>query len=189
MRRRTLSTVLLLAFSGSVSLSEEPPKSEKRHLTFSCADVSQVANEYFAKHGMGIEILRADNTQTLSLIGSVRSGGATPWTDAKGNKINDAEVYWMYTNKSEGEKLPFGMWRLRLDHYAPRGNLKLAGYEGGCNVDFALYFETGGANVVGIFPLDSSWANSSNGRLEREYLDGIYAALIMGKMAANERQR
>jgi hypothetical protein len=49
--------------------------------------------------------------------------------------------------------------------------------EQGCKVDFHLYFEAFGANVIGIFPVDSAWGYASNGRLEREYLDAISAEL------------
>jgi hypothetical protein len=40
-------------------------------------------------------------------------------------------------------------------------------------VDFDLYFETWGADVIGILPVDSRWDYHSNGLMEREYLDGI----------------
>jgi hypothetical protein len=48
-------------------------------------------------------------------------------------------------------------------------------------VDFDLYFETWGANVIGILPVDSQWGYHSNGLMEREYLGGISAALTEGK--------
>ncbi len=106
------------------------------------------------------------------------------WRDAKGNEITDLKVYWTYADRKTGEKLPFGIWRIRLEHYDPWGEIRLSpAEEGGCSVAFGLRFETWGANVIGILPLDSAWVYGSNGLMEREYLDGISEALTAAKVA------
>jgi len=106
-----------------------------------------------------------------------------PWTDAQGNEITDFKVYWDYADRGTGEKLPLGIWRLRLAHYQPGGEIKLASVAEGCKVDFRLAFSAWGVNVIAILPLDSSWSYGSNGRLDREYLDGISAAQARRKPA------
>jgi len=72
--------------------------------------------------------------------------------------------------------LPFGVWRIRSAHYRPQGTIRLTSDETGCTLDFQLTFFTSGANVAAILVGDSSWEYGSNGRLEREYLEGIAAA-------------
>jgi hypothetical protein len=63
------------------------------------------------------------------------------------------------------------------------GELQLTTDEEGCSAELRLYFEASGANVVVLLPMDSFWANTSNGRLEQEYLDGISKALTNDKPA------
>jgi hypothetical protein len=109
-----------------------------------------------------------------------RSGDLKPWTSAQGNKISDFAVYWTYANRKDTKKMPFGVWHLRLGRYWLMGELKLMPDDqdqGACNVDFKLNFEAGGANMVGFLGVDSQWSYGSNGRMEREYLDGIAADL------------
>jgi len=60
--------------------------------------------------------------------------------------------------------------------------------EGGCNVGFALFFITDGVIVRGVLPADESWDYRSNGRLEREYLDGVTADLTQRKPTAAEQR-
>jgi hypothetical protein len=105
-----------------------------------------------------------------------------PLTDAQGNEIADFKVYWTYADRKTGEKPPFAWWRIRMAHYSPEGEIKLAssGREG-CAIDFHLVFGAWGANVLAILPMDSKWGCAGNGRLEREYPDGITAALVQRK--------
>ena len=51
----------------------------------------------------------------------------------------------------------------------------------GCEASFRLRFDTGGALVVAVLALDSQWALGSNGRMEREYIEGITGALAGAK--------
>jgi hypothetical protein len=106
---------------------------------------------------------------------------ARPWTDADGKLISDFQVYWSYAQRKGADRPPFGVWRLRLAHYRPDGKIESASEEGGCVVEFRLRFETSGANMVTILGVDSIWGYASNGRLEREYLDGISAELSRRK--------
>ncbi len=112
-----------------------------------------------------------------------------PWTDANGNAINDFRAYWTYADKKSGDKLPLGMWRLRLGHYEPHGKMSFSVEEAGCKVEFALVFFADGAIVRGVFPADDDWEYLSNGRLEREYLDGFAANLTQRKPTAAEQRR
>jgi len=98
--------------------------------------------------------------------------------DAHGDKVSDMRVYWNFSNKKSGEKLPLFVWRLRMNHYWPAGEMKLTPIGGRCNVELHLAFAAAGANVLGILPVDSQWAIGSNGRMEREYLAGIVAELV-----------
>jgi hypothetical protein len=107
-------------------------------------------------------------------------GTPRPWTDARGQKIGDLKVYWTYANRRDGEKGPFFVWNLRLSHYNPFGEMKFTGNQekGGCDVTFRLYFGASGGDVIVIVPWgDTSMRYESNGRLEREYLDGIASEL------------
>lgn len=104
-----------------------------------------------------------------------------PWTDAHRREINDFKVYWNYSDRSTGGGLPFGVWRLRLSHYVPWGEVKLAPSDEGCDATMQLYFQAWGANMVAILGVDAEWSYKSNGRMEREYLDGISLALEQGK--------
>jgi hypothetical protein len=109
--------------------------------------------------------------------------GMKTWTDIRGERITDSKVYWHYANRSDTEKTPFGVWRLRLEHYRVRGEMKLMEREETCNLDFKLHFVAGGANMVGILGVDSQWTYGSNGRMEQEYLQGISAELERRKAA------
>ena len=113
-----------------------------------------------------------------------KAGDSRPWTDAQGNKINDFAVYWTYANRKDTQKIPFGVWHLRLGRYWLMGEMKLmpeAQDQGACNVDLKLNFEAGGANMVGFLGVDPEWSYGSNGRMERQYLDGISAELIVAR--------
>jgi hypothetical protein len=99
------------------------------------------------------------------------------WTDAQGHEINDLKVYWNYSDRSTGKQLPFGVWRLRLSHYAPWGEVRLTPADGSCDVTMQLRFEAWGANMVAFLGVDSSWSYESNGRMEGEYLEAISAVL------------
>jgi len=161
------------------------------HPPFECGIVAEMANAYLSQHG----IYTAEKTrfQDISVIGResepitagslARGRKLKPWTDAQGIEITDLKVYWTYADRATGEKLPFGIWRVRTAHYQPQGEIKLTSESGGCKVNFQLRFSTWGANVIAILPLDSSWGYDSNGRLEREYLVGMSAALEQQKSA------
>jgi hypothetical protein len=60
--------------------------------------------------------------------------------------------------------------------------------EGGCKVDFALFFFTDGVLVRGVLPADDGWEYLSNGRLEREYLDGVATDLTQRRPTAAEQR-
>ena len=170
------STALLLAISGWPSLAQEAPASDAVRLAFECREVAAAASAYLDEHGM-------ENHEESSLPGLSIGGGKKPWIDAQGNKLSDLRVYWKYANSKNTDKSPFASWRLRLSHYHPIGDMKLIPEEGACTVDFRLRFYTSGADVVAlIIPLDSMWSYGSNGRLEREYLNGISEALNLAKL-------
>jgi hypothetical protein len=116
---RTFSAILLLAASAVPGVSQFSRHSEPRHLAFECLAVAETASAYLDKHGTLTTRLET------SLLLSVFRGGRQPWTDAQGNKISDFKVYWTYADRKTGDRLPFGAWRLRLDHYAPMGEMKL----------------------------------------------------------------
>jgi hypothetical protein len=177
--RIALPAVLLMAASAAPTFPENSRYLESQHLAFECRDVAQAALGYLLTHG----VMTFDEVpfQVLSIIG--RGGKLPPWADSHGNEMTDFRVYWQYADRGTGEKLPFGVWRLRLSHYQPRGEMKLAPTEGGCDVNFRLAFRTDGANMITILGVDSQWGYGSNGRMEREYLDGISAALRQGKSA------
>jgi hypothetical protein len=145
---------------------------------------------------IGIFTEEKTGSQSIAVVGGeselILGGGGRqklrPWTDVKGSDITDFAVYSTYADREAGEKLPLGLWRIRLAHYQPRGEIRLTFVEGGCDVDFLLSFETWGANVVAILPADSHWVYDSNGRMEREYLDGLSAALEQRKTAPHAPQ-
>ena len=181
------SAAVLLAATVVASFAQSSPHSESLHLAFACRDLAEIAEAYLSDHG----ILTDEKTsfQDISIVGRelkpVTAGSLREltngrklkqWTDAQGNEITDSKVSSTYADKGTGEKLPFGVRRVRSAPYHPQGEIKLTSDDGGCKVDFRLAFSTWGANVIGILPVDSSWAYDSNGRLEREYLDGIAAA-------------
>lgn len=49
---------------------------------------------------------------------------------------------------------------------------------GSCDLSMKLSFLTGGADMITVLGVDATWAYSSNGRLEREYPDGISSLLV-----------
>ena len=105
-----------------------------------------------------------------------------PWTEASGRKIDDHRVLQTYADETSAKTRTGPAWLLRLAHYRPRGEMKFSPGGSGCMVEFQLYFETNGVAVLGILPVeDVQWAYRSNGRMEREYLDGISAELIKQK--------
>lgn len=172
--RGFLSAALLLVLSVRPGLSQTPQHSTNPiHFAIECDELAGIASTYLTKHGIFV----FPKSDGLSIQAS-QGKRDTPWTDAQGKTVNDFKVYWDFSNKSSGEKEIFGLlWHLRLSHYWGSGLMKLDPDAGGCNVDFRLRFETSGADVVVILPLDSSWVYESNGRMEREYLDGISAEL------------
>jgi hypothetical protein len=159
------------------------------HITFGCDDVADIASEYFKDHGVytfekhGMLTPEGIRYNSLSIYGAgkKRVGILQSWTDAQGNKISDFKVYWTYANTNDTEKLPFGVWHLRLGHYWPEGEMKLIPDEGGCTVNFQLHFGASGGNMVGILGVDSRWSYGSNGRMEREYMGGISVELEQRK--------
>jgi hypothetical protein len=183
--------MILLGVAVVPGLTQNSPHFESLYLAFECRVVAETANTYLSQHG----IFTTEKTgfQEISVIGReseptmagslARGRKLEPWTDVQGTEITDLKVYWTYADRATGEKLPFGIWRLRTAHYQPQGDIKLTSDAGGCKVDFRLTFSTWGANVIAILPLDSSWGYGSNGRLEREYLGGISAALEKRKSA------
>ncbi len=80
---------------------------------------------YFNNHGIyahenhGMLTAEGSRFDSLSMRTSHTKGGADfrPWTDAQGNKITDFKVYWTYANRKDAEKIPFGVWHLRLGRY------------------------------------------------------------------------
>ena len=189
--RTVPSATILLAATVVAGLAQDSVHSESLHLAFECRAVAESAETYLSEHG----VFTTEKTrfQDISIVGRefepITAGSLAhrrkrkPWTDAHGSEVTDLKVYWTYANRATGEKLPFGIWRLRTAHCQPEGDIKLTSDGGGCKVDFQLTFDTWGANVIGILPLDSQWSYYSNGRLEREYLDGISATLEQQKSA------
>jgi hypothetical protein len=182
----------MLTASALLAASAEPPEPAQTHrFPFACEDVSRTAFLYFNSHGIFTRenrgMLTAEGSPFASLLvrtAPTRSGDLKPWTDALGNKISDFAVYWIYANRKDTEKIPFGVWHLRLGRYWLMGEMKLMPEDhdqGACRVDFKLNFEAGGANMVGFLGVDSQWSYGSNGRMEREYLDGISAELARRK--------
>jgi hypothetical protein len=171
---RTVASATLFLVSAWPCLSQDSGHSESAHLAFDCHDVAEVAPAYLKQHGVLA-------LPSWSFEGFLIRGAPPPWTDAQGNQISDFKVYWTYSNRNDGEKLPFGIWHLRLQRYTPTGELRLSPDERGCTVDFRLEFFTAGANVIAILPVDSTWSYGSNGRLEREYVDGISKELSRRK--------
>jgi hypothetical protein len=185
--RPALPAALLMAAAAALGFPQSSPRSEVQHVAFECRDVAETASGYLSTHG--ILTLEEDRFQVLSVIGRrgqpLAVGGShelgarklMPWTDIHGNEISDFKIYWHYADRGTAEKLPLGVWRLRLSHYRPQGEMKLAPAKGECDVNFRLGFLTDGANMITILGVDAQWGFDSNGRMEREYLDGISAAL------------
>ena len=163
---------------ASIWFLSEAPHIESLHFPFSCPDVAGKAMSYLSEHG--VLTYETARFQTISVIGRIGRKDK-PWTDAQGKEITDFKVYWTYADRSTGDKEIFGIWRVRMAHYQPKGEIKLTPGDQGCNADFRLAFEAWGAMVIGILPADSQWEYSSTGRLEREYLEGISAALAQRK--------
>lgn len=185
MRVRRSATLLLIAVVVP-SASQTSSHLETEHLEFDCREVAALTPEYLSRHGI---FVHGEGSQDLRILGfdyeplapgkSVRD--RKKWTDAQGNEITDFKVYWTYADRKTGDKSVPGIWRLRLAHYQPRGEIKLLSAGGSCSVEIDLFFETSGANVIGILPVDSQWSYHSNGVMEREYLEGISAALTARK--------
>jgi hypothetical protein len=55
-------------------------------------------------------------------------------------------------------------------------------------MNISIRFETNGAMIIAILPVDSAWGYSSNGLLEREYLDGISDVLQKERPAPRAAQ-
>ena len=117
---------------------------EERQLASDRRDVAERVEEYLSKRGIFTE--EKAGSQSIAVVGReselIPGGGGRqklrPWTDAKGNEITDFAVYWTYADREAGEKLPWGLWRIRLAHYQPRGEIRLTSVQGGCDVDFHL---------------------------------------------------
>jgi len=163
-------TLLLTALALGCS-AQDAQHFESRHFSFECGEVAHTALSYLPKHGLSTSSLESDSE--LRVFRADRA----PWTDADGKVISDFRVYWNYADRKTGERLPFGVWHMRLEHYTPSGEFKMTPDEGGCQVAFRLLFSTSGGNVIGIIPVDASWEYWSNGRMEREYLAGIAASM------------
>jgi hypothetical protein len=174
---------------AALARAEDAPTPQ--HVTFpaECPAFAKVAVHYFDQHGIFARQNRGMATSDgvpfddYSLFGGASHNfpGVKPWTNSRGDRIGDLQVYWHYANRSDTEKVPFGVWRLRLEHYRLRGEMKLFSNGNGCDVDLRVHFETGGGNVIGVLPVDAQWDYGSNGRLEREYIDGISAELTRQK--------
>ena len=165
----------LLTASLVPGLSQNSSHSESRHFAFPCRLVADRAEAYLSDHGVST-FEKDRGPGNISIIGKLKL-----WTDGHASEITDFKVYWRFADRKTGEKLPFGMWHLRLSHYWPGGEMTLTPEHGGCELNMTLRFVTNGANMIAILPLDSAWDYESNGRLEREYLDGISTALKADK--------
>ena len=161
--RLRVSAIALLILSANLGLAET------RHFAIGCSELTERASAYLKEHGL---MIFPSPHPEEAMVGRY---GTKPWTDAAGNTMSDFRVYWTYAQRKGADRPPFGVWRLRLAHYRPGGKMKTVSDEGGCAVEFQLNFETSGANMVAILGVDSMWGYASNGRLEREYLDGISA--------------
>jgi hypothetical protein len=173
---------LLLTASLVPALSQNSSHSESRGFAFPCRLVADRAEAYLSDHG--VFTFEKDNGFRNISIDGLASEHVSPgsrklklWTDGQASEITDFRVYWKFADRNTGDKLPFGIWRLRLSHYRPGGEITLTPDRGACELNMAITFKTDGANMIAILPVDSDWDYESNGRLEREYLDGISAAL------------
>jgi len=173
--KTVISAAALLAASVALAVCPAPPHSEKMHFAFECRDVAKEASAYLSSRGaLTFEKVRL---QDIEIVGR----GAKHWTDANGKEITDFRVYWTFANRGTGQKLPIGVWHIRMEHYQPLGKFNLASDERECNANFQLAFQTSGGMVMGILPVDDQWSYDNNGRMEREYLSGISAALEQRK--------
>jgi hypothetical protein len=173
------AAALLLTASLVPGLSQNSSHSESRHFAFPCRLVADRAEAYLSDHGVST-FEKDPGPGNISIIGRQKL-----WTDGHASEITDFKVYWRFADRKTGEKLPFGMWHLRLSHYWPGGEMTLTSEQGGCELNMTIRFGTNGANMVAILPLDSAWDYESNGRLEREYFDGISTALKADKPFSN----
>jgi hypothetical protein len=168
------------------SPSQTSSRPETEHLEFDCREVAALTSEYLSRHGIFVS---AQGSQDLMILGFDHEplapgksvSNRKKWTDAQGNEITDFKVYRTYAARNTGDKPVPGIWRLRLAHYQPKGEIKMLSDGRRCSVEFDLFFETSGANVIGILPVDSQWRYHSNGIMEREYLEGISQALTQRK--------
>lgn len=167
--------------------------SESRSFLFGCREAAERAEGYFSEHG--IYTFEKDSFHSILILGRESVGrlsngrqGVKPWTDGNGREITDFRVYRDFADRKTGEKLPLGLWHLRLSHYKPLGEISLAPSEGGCGMNISIRFETNGAMIIAILPVDSAWGYSSNGLLEREYLDGISDVLQKERPAPRAAQ-
>ncbi len=160
----------LLLFLSAVS-----GQSETRQFSEVCPALAARVSAYLKEHGLWMGP-PAGSGEIM-----VGRDSAKPWTDAAGKPISDFRVYWTYAERKGASRPPLGAWRLRLSHYRPNGKLMLSSVDGQCRVEFQLRFDASGADVVIIAPFDSVWDYTSNGRMEREYLDGIVADLSQRK--------
>lgn len=171
--------IIIAASMARPGLSQNSKSSQSWKFLSECSDVAKKADLYFSEHGFN-SYRQSQETLTLSrgsvMVSSIDGNRQPiPWTDAHGSAINDFRVYWNFADRRTGEKLPFGVWHLRLSHYVPLGEMKLTPSSGGCDVSFLLRFRTDGANMFTILGVDSMWSYESNGRLEREYMEAISA--------------
>ena len=186
------SAIVLLIAVVVPSASQTSSHLEAEHLEYDCREVAAQTSEYLSGHGIFVQ-----GSQDLRILGfdyepSTPGKSARQrkkWTDAQGNEINDFKVYWTYADRKTGHRLAPGIWRLRLAHYQPKGKIKLLSAGGGCSVEFDLFFETWGANMIGILGVDSQWDYHSNGVMEREYLKGISGVLTERKTVTPEPEQ
>jgi hypothetical protein len=185
--RKTAKMMILIAGSFVPCLSQSPPPAESRKFAVGCREVADQSKRYLSEHGIStfesggfdnIEI-RGRESEEIS-AGSLASGvrKLKQWKDGRGKAITDFRVYWEFADRKTVTKAPAGIWRLRLSQYVPGGKIELHPTEGGCELNMKLHFSTNGADMIAILGVDATWAYSSNGRLEREYLDGISSLLV-----------
>ena len=158
-------------------LSQNSSHSESRHFAFPCRLVADRTKAYLSEHGL-LTFQKDNDFRNISIAGR---SSVPRWTDGQATEITDLKVYWKLADRKTADKLPFGMWHLRLSHYWPGGAIALTPDQGACELKMTIRFVTNGANMIAVLPLDSDWDYASNGLLEREYLDGIATALQEGK--------
>jgi hypothetical protein len=178
-----------LALAAAAVNADDTATHQHASLPAECSTVRRIAASYLDQHGVSATQQRGVATEDsipyydYSLFGGGMHNvsGLKPWTDSRGERISDFRVYWHYANRSDTQKEPFGVWRLRLDRYRMRGEIRLFPKDNSCEVDLRVHFEAGGANMIGFLGVDALWSYGSNGRLEQEYIDGISAELAQQK--------